>query len=113
MIEEVRHPRKRYRTVTHILGESRTETSHAEATDINFIVNRFARTGQLPPPRKPPSYQDVTGLQGDLTERLSWANQILTEYVEHQKAAEASRASTSQGGTPPATTPPTGSSEPA
>lgn len=110
---EVRHPRTRYRTVTIIEGDSRTETSHAEATDINFIVNRFARTGQLPPPRREPFYGDVTGLQGDLTERLEWANQIIGEAVQYQKAQEASKASSSQGGTPPATEPPTGSSEPA
>lgn len=37
--------------------------------DINYVIQRFHRTGQLPVAEKEPRYGDVTGFQGDLTER--------------------------------------------
>lgn len=108
----IRDPYDRHRTVTVVPGDSMTQISHAEACDINFIVKRFARTGQLPPPARQPVYGDVTGLQGDLTERFEWARQLVQEAEEASLAASAGPGG-SQGGTPPATEPPTGSPEPA
>lgn len=76
-MKTVRHPFERHRTPTIILGESMTHQSHAEACDINNIIRRFDRTGALPPATRPEQYADVTGLQGDLTERINSSREIL------------------------------------
>lgn len=73
----IRFPRRRYRYLMHFTDLSRTEQSHAAASDINTIVRRFAGTGQLPPPTRPGVYADVTNLQGDLMSRLEWAAQVI------------------------------------
>lgn len=51
--------------------QSATDTSHGNHVDVNTIIARFARTGELPPARRAPQYGDVTALQGDLTESYS------------------------------------------
>lgn len=104
----VRNPRDRHRTQFLVDGPSLTDTSHAEACDINFIVHRYARSGHLPPATREPFFGDVTQLQGDLSERLAWSHQVISDYQE----ALASAGSASQDGTTPPTEPPTGSPEP-
>jgi hypothetical protein len=100
----IRDPRKRYRRITHCPGESMTELSHSEAADINWIVNRFARTGSYPQPDKPAVYADVTNLQGALNERLAWAEVTISAAraleAQHKAAQEAAQASAEA---PPAT----------
>ncbi len=60
-----------------------------EFSDINHVIERFYRTGQLPEATKQPQYGDVTGYQGDLTERYAAATetqQIAQEYADqHHK----------------------------
>lgn len=73
----VRHPFERVRTPTIIHGESMTHQSHADSCDINNIIRKFDRTGVLPPSTRPEQYADVTGLQGDLTERINSSREIL------------------------------------
>lgn len=65
------------------------EQSHAEAADINTIVRRFARTGSLPPAMREGVYADVTDLQGPLSERIQWAQEIISRYEAEQRAAAA------------------------
>lgn len=69
----VRHPFQRVRYQTVIEGESMTHQSHAAAADINNIIARFDRTGELPRAKQQGAYGDVTALQGDLTELHSSA----------------------------------------
>lgn len=64
----IRNPYTRVRVQYQTLGESKTHQSHREAVDVNNIIARYERTGQLPPARVAPQYADVTGLQGDLTD---------------------------------------------
>lgn len=59
-------------------GESMTQQSHFDQTDVNAIVARFDRTGQLPPARQAPVYGDVTGLQGDLTDRINQSRDTIS-----------------------------------
>ncbi len=73
----VRLPWQRDRELTPGGGESTTDQSAAAETDVNAIVARFKRTGELPPAQKQGIYTDVTHLQGDLTERLLWAQEQL------------------------------------
>ena len=67
----IRKPWHRGRMPTD-LGEQtlRVDASQGNDTDVNRIVARFARTGELPSPRGNPQYADVTALQGDLTEMI-------------------------------------------
>jgi len=83
----------RLRVKVSFSSPSRTLQQHAAACDINNIMNRYARTGSLPPPRAAPQFADVTGLQGDLTERVNFANssiadvdRALTEVLNAQQA---------------------------
>lgn len=73
----VRHPYERVRVTTTFSGKSMTHQSHAESCDINNIIRKFDRTGVLPPSTRPEQYADVTGLQGDLTERINTSREIL------------------------------------
>jgi len=65
----VRRPWERHRTITVVEGESKTDTSFGNETNINKIIARFSRTGILPADQGgQPQYADVTHLQKDLTE---------------------------------------------
>lgn len=64
-VKAVRNPHDRLRVNFETVGESMTDTSHAAAADINYIVERFARSGQLPPVTRPGVYDDVSHLQVD------------------------------------------------
>ena len=74
VLPRVRGPWERERcTMTIDPAEDVCISVPENETDINAIVSRYARTGILPPNDKQPIYADVSGLQGDLTERLLWA----------------------------------------
>lgn len=81
---------QRVRTPSIIKGESRTHQSHKDETDVNTIVARYQRTGELPPnPRGlEPTFEDVTGLQQDLTEAYNKSIEVTTEYDKHLKHQE-------------------------
>ncbi|AXL14438.1 internal scaffolding protein [Microviridae sp.] len=76
-------------------GESRTDTSFGNDTDINKIVERFARTGTLPEgPSVQPHFGDVTEMQGDLTELLQKSEtgrKALAELQAQQAADQEAR----------------------
>ena len=78
----VRLPHEHLRVYSIQGGESDVDQSFALVTDINEIVKRYARTGELPPATRPGRFEDVTGLQGDLTDRLLWAKQHLDNAKE-------------------------------
>ena len=84
------------KVTTDPVGVSRTQQADKDQTDINNIVNRYARTGNLPPQRQG-VYADVTALQGELTElheRSKAALQTFDEFERQHKAkaAEAAKA---------------------
>ena len=68
IVKRARHPFSRLRVVTKTKGICRTKQSHADACDVNKIIERYDHSGRLPPGMGEGSYADVTGLQGDLTE---------------------------------------------
>ena len=95
----VRRPWERHRTITLVEGESKTDTSFGNETNINKIIARFSRTGILPADQgREPQYADVTHLQKDLTEviaegraaeaRVLAANRELQNAKQEQKEAE-------------------------
>jgi len=68
-------------------GESCTDRSFGNDTDINHIVARFARTGVLPLQPNNLPFEDVTELQGDLAELLDKSEKGIQalEELEQQK----------------------------
>lgn len=82
----LRKPFHRTRSQLSFEGrESKTDTSFGNDTDVNNIVARFARTGQLPPPQGQPQYADVTGLQQDLTTIIQKGKDAQKELDKHQR----------------------------
>lgn len=75
----VRKPWERRRVVNDTRGDSLTHQSHIATCDINRILANFDRTGTLPDPTREAQYGDVTGLQGDLTERINSSREVLDE----------------------------------
>ena len=91
------HPR----VTTDPVGVSRTQQADKDQTDINNIVNRYARTGHLPIQRQG-VYVDVTALQGELTELHARSRDVLQTFEKFErqyeaKAAEAAKVSADQG----------------
>lgn len=69
-------------------GFSRTQQHHAKECDITRIIQRYTRTGELPPGRSRPAFADVTHLQGDVTERLEHSRSTIEtakrDLAEHR-----------------------------
>ncbi|WNK13184.1 MAG: internal scaffolding protein [Microvirus sp.] len=61
---------------------SQTHTAHGVSVDVNHIVDRYTRDGYLPMQSRQPMYGDVTGLQGDLTQRLAEAEETIRRTEE-------------------------------
>lgn len=94
VIRRVRRFYERYRTFRRCLGESRTQQSHRDASDVNYIVQRFQRTGELPknPRGLEGRYEDVTGLQEELTEAFNKAQSNLDAFWAAQHAEAEAKA---------------------
>lgn len=60
------------------VGDSKTHQSFREESDINVIMDRFQRTGQLPPARqKEPQYLDVSELNKPLSDVINQTAETL------------------------------------
>lgn len=73
---------------------SMTQQSHKDQTDVNAIVARFERSGQLPVELGTPVYADATLLQGDLTTQIAQANEDIeaaTDYRDDLNALAAAK----------------------
>lgn len=96
VIRRQRKPWARERLVTVVEGESATAVHMLQETDINNIVEKFHRTGLMPPANRDAQYGDVTALQGDLTETLNKTAatlQTVSDYAaETAERAEAEQA---------------------
>lgn len=101
MEEKLRKPYSRLRIVASAGGKSRTQQSHKKSCDINHIIDRYDKTGQLPNPVRQGMYGDVSMLNGYLGEVLenaentvNTANEFLSEYAK--KAEETTPPTTDQ-----------------
>lgn len=66
--------------------ENYTNQADAASTDINNIVERFVRTGDLPIRKDiQPQYGDVTPFQGDLTENYLRSKEHTDAFAEFKK----------------------------
>lgn len=100
MVVAIRKPYQRIRVFTQLTTEVLTQQSHADSTDINSIVARFQRTGDMPPnPRgQEAQYVDCTPYSEDLTEsynraveRLDEAGRLLSERKREEREAAAAK----------------------
>lgn len=79
---EVYTPQRRLRVQTHPVGESRTIQSDAQETDINFIVAKYNRTGQITHiANAMPQYGDFTNV-GDYKEALDQVNAAQQQFMD-------------------------------
>lgn len=76
----VRPPWWRMSVKTPMSEESIVQQHLEPSANVNAIVARFRRTGEFPSAKVPPVYADVTGLQGDFTERVN-ASRLMMEAV--------------------------------
>lgn len=91
-------PNGRLRVTHPVVGESLTHQSFADKCDVNNIIKTYEQTGILPPDMGNGYYDDVTGLQGDLTSLINQSDQImeqanadLTKYYAGKAAAAAAK----------------------
>lgn len=91
-------PNGRLRITHPVEGVSLTHQSFAEKCDVNNIIKNFEQTGVLPPDLGDGVYDDVTGLQGDLTslinqstQTMDKANADLSKYYADKAAAAAAK----------------------
>jgi len=63
-------------------GETRTVQSHKDLTDINNIVERYQRTGYIPPGRMEPQYGDASALNKPLIELAQDAESVIAQTDE-------------------------------
>lgn len=82
-----RHPYARERVQTQIIGESMTHQSHHDGCDVNQIMARYSRTGEMPPGR-PGQFADVSNLQGDLTTLIEKARETSAEVKRRSRKKE-------------------------
>lgn len=78
----IRRSTDKFIVQTPFEGESRTVQDHKNVVDINTIVKKFDRTGQLPTGRMDGQYGDVTQLQSDLTTLIAHSRNIRDEARE-------------------------------
>lgn len=78
----VRRPGTRVRQVFCPVGESMTQQQHKDQTDVNAIVERFERTGSLPPNMGQGQFADVSELQGDLSDLINRSRDIQQRFNE-------------------------------
>nr|QJB18929.1 MAG: internal scaffolding protein [Microvirus sp.] len=98
--------RERYITVVDV--PSQADTSAGNDTDINNIMARFDRTGQLPPGYAEPRYEDCTPFNRDLTELINDAKAVSSQAQEF-----ISTWSEPEPSTPPPSTEPVTPAQPA
>lgn len=85
----VRRPWERTRVSFTCEGESKTQQSHRDSVDVNAIVARFDRTGQLPPGRIDPQYGDVSDMNRPYAELIEQSRDVLDragQFVEESDA---------------------------
>lgn len=92
----IRQPYERVRCGITEVGESCTDRSFGNDTDVNHIVARFSRTGELPPGNGPGAFADVTPLQGELTEMIGKARDAQRELERLKAEADQVKAEQAQ-----------------
>lgn len=86
----VRRSYERVRYQTEIVGESKTDQSQKMQVDVNHIVRRYDRTGQLPQPKREPQYGDVSDLNAPYGELIESSRSILDTVGKYVEGAEES-----------------------
>ncbi|AXL14433.1 internal scaffolding protein [Microviridae sp.] len=81
----IRKPWERHRLITEFEGETKTDHSFGNETNVNKIIERFSRTGIMPADQgRQAQYADVTHLQKDLTELIQDGRDAAKRVAEAQ-----------------------------
>lgn len=92
-LPELRDARcSRYRVMIVNDEPSSTLQDPEGITNINNIVKRYQKTGELPIAHHNPIYADVTHLQGDATEAYVIAEEVISRYDSDTKEAAKAKA---------------------
>lgn len=67
--------RSRVRQQAEVSAGGKTQQSHKATVDVNNIIKKFDRTGQLPQPTAEPHYGDVSALNQYFGELINKANE--------------------------------------
>lgn len=101
--------RKKYERQRVSLGNfppSKTIQSETDNTNINNIVQRFRRTGIIPPDDRTPQFADVSTLMRmDLTELISLQRKTQAEFDTFMREREEANETNSERTVPPVATP--------
>mgnify|MGYP000747455357 CR=1 FL=1 len=85
----IRKPYERQRSTLKNDKPSVTDQSFGNDTDINNIIAKFSRTGEMPPTTKPAGqYADVTGLQADLTQLIEDSSAAILQLEKEKREQE-------------------------
>lgn len=80
--QNVRNYWDRVRVQASCAGKGKTQQNHKQSVDVNHIIKRFDRTGQLPP-------ATVQGVYGDVSDLNAYYGEIVAQAKENIAAAEA------------------------
>lgn len=80
----IRKPWERVRVSVVTDTPTMTQQSHRDQTDVNAIIARFDRTGELPPNASVPQYGDVSDLNRPYDELIQMSTDIINIAEEFQ-----------------------------
>jgi hypothetical protein len=103
--------RRQHTTVPRVTSDtieedSMCDRSHGDQTNINLLMERFKRSGEMPPGNNNPQFADVRALQGDLTDVIENGNNAAISAKSALDAADAAREQNQAPSDPPTDHPP-------
>lgn len=102
--QNVRNYWDRVRVQASCAGVSKTQQSHKESVDVNHIIKRFDRTGQLPPATQQGVYGDVSDLNayyGEVVETAKANIAAAEAFFAEQKRIQQEKAKAGKPTDPP------------
>lgn len=88
----VRAAYERLRVLEVPEGESLASQDARDAADINFLMARFARTGEIPPASRPSVFQDNTGVPDNLGDAIMLSRTTLSTASDNLGAFQEAKA---------------------
>lgn len=78
----------RLRVFSVPVGESLASQDAKDASDINFLMARFARAGEIPPASKPALFQDNTVVPDNLGDAIMMSRSTLSTASANLEASQ-------------------------
>ena len=87
-LSEVSGSGRTRRVKSLVIGETRTQQQFKKECDINVVVSRFMKTGQLPPPKAQGFYADVSDVE-DFQSAREAVRQAEADFMRYPAAIRA------------------------